>query len=69
MKTHSQDDFEEHFIRKDDDSNTKSEKTKFKFKVGHDDRQIRIFFEKAWHVEWPLYNYLCFQYDLKCGVM
>jgi hypothetical protein len=30
--------FEEHFIRKDDDSNTKGEKTKFKFKVPHGDR-------------------------------
>jgi hypothetical protein len=29
--------FEEHFIR-NDDFNTKDEKTKFKFKVGHDDR-------------------------------
>jgi hypothetical protein len=36
MKTHSQNDFEEHFIWKDDDSNTKDEKIKFKFKVGHD---------------------------------
>lgn len=69
MKTHSQDDFEEHFIRKDDDSNIKGEKTKFKFKAGHDDRQIRRNFEKAWKVEWPLSNYLCFQDDLNCGVM
>jgi hypothetical protein len=29
--------FEEHSIR-NDDFNTKDEKTKFKFKVGHDDR-------------------------------
>ncbi len=60
--------FEEHSIR-NDDFNTKDEKTKFKFKVGHDDRWIRRKFDKAWKVEWPLSNYLCFQADLKCGVM
>jgi hypothetical protein len=30
--------FEKHFIKKDDDSNTKGEKTNFKFKDGNDDR-------------------------------
>jgi hypothetical protein len=49
--------FKEHFIRKDDDSNTKGEKTKFKSNVGHDDRQIRRKFENVWKVEWLSSNY------------